>query len=42
MIMADVDPNEMRFKRTACFDVGVECGGWGRIVPELKAENRRE
>ncbi|MBN2514969.1 MAG: hypothetical protein JXC33_02935 [Deltaproteobacteria bacterium] len=29
-IMADVDPNEMRFKRTGCFDVGVKCGKTAR------------
>ncbi len=29
-----VDPNEMRFKRAAFFDVGLECGGLGRIVME--------
>ncbi len=27
LLCAGVDPNEMRFKRAACFDVGLECGG---------------
>ncbi|MGB5849331.1 MAG: hypothetical protein WBH40_12635 [Ignavibacteriaceae bacterium] len=36
LLCAGVDPNEMRFKRAACFDVGLECGGWGRIVMEIK------
>ena len=40
MIYAGVDPNGMRFKRTGCFDVGLECGGWGRIVLELQVEDR--
>ncbi|MEW5871042.1 MAG: hypothetical protein AB1894_17340 [Chloroflexota bacterium] len=40
MIYAGVDPNEMRFKRANCFDVGLECGGWGRIVLELRVEDR--
>jgi len=40
MLYAGVDPNEMRFRRAACFDVGLECGGWGRIVMELKVEDR--
>ncbi len=35
LLCAGVDPNEMRFKRAACFDVGLECGGWGRIVMEI-------
>jgi uncharacterized repeat protein (TIGR04076 family) len=38
MLYAGVDPNEIRFKRASCFDVGIECGGWGRIVLELKIE----
>ena len=36
LFFAGVDPNEMRFNRAACFDVGVECGGWGQIVLEIK------
>ncbi len=40
MIYAGVDPNEIRFKRASCFDVGLECGGWGRIVLELRVEDR--
>jgi len=40
LICADIDPNDMRFKRAACFDVGLECGGWGRIVMEIKVEDR--
>lgn len=39
MLYAGVDPNIIRFKRSSCFDVGIECGGWGRIVLELKIES---
>jgi len=35
------DPNEMRFRRVGCFDVGVRCGGWGHIVMELSMEDRK-
>ena len=42
LLYAGVDPNEMRFRRAACFDVGLECGGWGRIVMELKVEDRNK
>lgn len=35
MLFAGIDPNTIRFKRAGCFDVGLECGGWGRIVLEL-------
>lgn len=41
-IMAGVDPNDMKFKRAACFDVGVECGGWGRVVMEISVVDREK
>jgi hypothetical protein len=40
MLFAGVDPNTIRFKRAGRFDVGLECGGWGRIVLELRVEER--
>jgi uncharacterized repeat protein (TIGR04076 family) len=40
MLYAGVDPNEIRFKRAGCFDVGLQCGGWGRVVLELRVEDR--
>ena len=36
------DPNRMKFNRVACFDVGVACGGWGRVVLELSLTDRQE
>ena len=42
LFYAGVDPNQMRFKRAGCFDVGLQCGGWGRIVLELKIVDRKE
>jgi uncharacterized repeat protein (TIGR04076 family) len=42
LFYAGVDPNEMRFKRAGCFDVGVQCGGWGHIVLELRIEERQK
>ena len=42
LFYSGVDPNEMRFKRTGCFDVGVRCGGWGRIIMELRVEDRKK
>jgi uncharacterized repeat protein (TIGR04076 family) len=39
MLYAGVDPNAMRFNRTNCFDVGLQCGGWGRIVLDLRVED---
>jgi len=40
LVYAGVDPNEMRFKRAGCFDVGVQCGGWGRVVLEISVVER--
>ena len=40
LLYAGVDPNEMRFKRAGCFDVGVHCAGWGRVVLELSVQER--
>ena len=42
LLLAGVDPNEMRFKRAACFDVGLECSGWGRVVLELRVVDKSE
>jgi uncharacterized repeat protein (TIGR04076 family) len=40
LFYAGIEPNEMRFRRAGCFDVGVQCGGWGHIVMELGVEDR--
>jgi len=40
LFYAGIDPNEMQFRRAGCFDVGVQCGGWGHIVMELSVEDR--
>jgi uncharacterized repeat protein (TIGR04076 family) len=42
LFYAGIDPGEMRFKRTSCFDVGLKCGGWGQIVMEIKVADRGE
>ena len=42
LFYAGVNPNDMRFKRAGCFDVGVQCGGWGHIVLELRVEERKK
>ena len=42
LFFAGVNPNEMRFNRAACFDVGLECGGWGQIVLDIKMVDRPE
>jgi len=40
LLYAGADPNRMRFNRAGCTDVGLECGGWGRIVLEIRMEDR--
>ncbi len=42
LFYAGIDPNEMRIKRGGCFDVGLKCGGWGRVVFELNFEDRKK
>jgi uncharacterized repeat protein (TIGR04076 family) len=42
MLYAGVDPNEICFKRAGCFDVGLQCGGWGRVVLELRVEEQEK
>jgi uncharacterized repeat protein (TIGR04076 family) len=42
LFYAGINPNEMRFRRAGCFDVGVQCGGWGHIVLELSVEDRNK
>lgn len=39
---AGVDPNEMRFRRAGCIDVGVRCGGWGHIAIELRTQDHKK
>jgi len=42
LLYAGVNPNEIRFNRASCFDVGMRCGGWGQIVIELKIVDRNK
>jgi uncharacterized repeat protein (TIGR04076 family) len=42
LVYANVDPNEMRFRRAGCLDVGLQCGGWGNIVMELSVLDEQE
>ncbi len=42
LFYAGVDPNEIIFNRTGCNDVGIQCGGWGRVVVEVRVEDRAE
>ncbi len=38
LVYAGTDPNEMCFRSADCIDVGLKCGGWGKIVMKLTAE----
>ena len=33
-----LDPNDLVFNVVSCEDVGVECGGWGRILMKIRVE----
>jgi uncharacterized repeat protein (TIGR04076 family) len=41
LFYAGADPNDLRFNRVGCFDVGVQCGGWGNVVMEIRMEDRK-
>jgi len=41
LFYAGVDPNDMRLNRVGCFDVGIQCGGWGHIAMEVKIKDRK-
>ncbi len=42
LFYAGVDPNEMRFKRVGCVDIGIQCGGWGRVIMDIHVEDRKK
>ena len=42
LMFADQNPNEMLFDRVGCSDVGLKCGGWGKIVMEIKVTDRKK
>jgi len=33
-----LDPNDLVFDVVSCQDVGVECGGWGRVLMKIRVE----
>jgi uncharacterized repeat protein (TIGR04076 family) len=36
------DPTQMAFNKVHCVDVGVDHGGWGEVVVEVKVEKTQE
>jgi len=42
LVYAGVNPNDMRLNRVGCYDVGVNCGGWGNIVLEITVDHYSE
>ena len=42
LFYAGIDPNDMRFNKAGCNDVGVRCGGWGHIAVALRVEERKK
>jgi uncharacterized repeat protein (TIGR04076 family) len=40
LFYAGVNPNQMKFRRSGCFDVGIQCGGWGKVVVELSMTDK--
>jgi len=40
LVYAGVDPNSLRLRHVGCLDVGLSCGGWGRVVMEVRVEDQ--
>jgi len=40
LFYAGVEPNEMQFKRAGCLDIGLKCGGWGKVIMDFKMVDR--
>ena len=41
LMYAGQDPNELLFNRVGCPDIGLKCGGWGKIVMEINVIDRK-
>ena len=41
-ICSGEDPTRMAFNKVHCIDVGVDHGGWGEVVVEVKVEKTQE
>ncbi|TXT64329.1 MAG: hypothetical protein BAJALOKI1v1_580009 [Promethearchaeota archaeon] len=41
LIYAGADPNQIRFNKASCTDIGLKCGGWGQIVMKMKVVDRK-
>jgi len=41
LFYAGIDNPKTAFNGCGCFDVGVQCGGWGHICMEVRMENRK-
>ena len=42
LVYAGIPAAELTFRRAGCFDVGVHCGGWGRVIVEATTLPRTE
>ncbi len=40
-IATGMDPTKMAFNHVRCIDVGIENGGWGEVLMEVRVEERR-
>lgn len=41
LIIAGVNPAKLSFSKTSCSDVGVKCGGWGRVVMDARVVEKK-
>ena len=40
--VAGLDPNGLLIDTIGCSDVGIDCGGWGRVIAKVRVEGPKE
>lgn len=40
--VAGLDPNGLLIDTIGCSDVGIDCGGWGRVIAKIRVEGPKE
>ncbi len=38
LMIAGVRPAKLAFSKNSCSDVGIKCGGWGRVVMDARID----
>jgi len=41
-MVAGLDPDDLLLNTIGCSDVGIDCGGWGRVLAKIRVEGPKE